>query len=246
MKKSLAFLLLVGITFSGVTLSTQAISESKKGSISVNATEYMEVSPDVAEISFAVQTFDTKSMQKATLDNKNIADKVLAELNKVIDSKNGDYIKTSDFTASPVYSYTGSKKVFDKYSVSNRVIVHTKSIDKVGEMIDKAIIAGATNVDSLTFSASNYEAQCNELVTLASAKAKSRASVIAKAMGTSLDGIENVSMNCSANNYTPRNLYMAKNMMADAAAESASGIGTTISSGSVKINANINASFYVK
>ena len=40
---------------------------------------------------------------------------------------------------------------------------------------------------------------------------------------------------------------MAKNMMADAVAESsAAGTSTSISGGVIKINANVNASFFVK
>ena len=56
---------------------------------------------------------------------------------------NMDYIKTADFSATPIYNYVNKKRVFDKYEVSNTIIVHTKNIDKAGEIIDKAIAAGA-------------------------------------------------------------------------------------------------------
>ena len=166
---------------------------------------------------------------------------------KIINIENGDYIKTTDFSASPVYSYVNSKKIFEKYEVSNRVIVHTKSIDKVGKMIDKSINAGATNVDNLSLSSSNYESQCNNLISVATKKALTRANVIAKALGTVTDGVSNISTSCSTNNYNPPRLYMAKNMIADVAVESAGGNNfTSISNGVVKINANVNASFFVK
>ena len=129
---------------------------------------------------------------------------------------------------------------------SNRVIVHTKSIDKVGKMIDNAIAAGATNVDNLSFSVSNYEAQCNDLISIATQKALTRANVIAKALATSVVGLNNISTSCSTNNYNPPRFYMAKNMIADVAAESSATGATTISNGVVKVNANVNASFYVK
>ena len=178
--------------------------------------------------------------------NKEISDKVFAQLKSMIDIQNGDYIKTSDFSANPVYSYLNSKKNFEKYEVSNRVIVHTKSIDKVGFMIDKAIEAGATNVDNLSFSLSNYESQCNDLIAIATKKAKTRAEVIAQALGTSINGISNISTSCSTNNYNPPRLYMAKNMIADVASESVSAGGVSISNGVVKVNANVNAGFFVK
>lgn len=247
MKKSLIVMTILSLFVASASLSTEAVNnQTSKGSISVNTSADMEIVPDVTEISFAVKTSDIKSMQKATLENKEISDKVFAQLKSMIDLQNGDYIKTSDFTAQPVYSYVNSKKNFEKYEVSNRVIVHTKAIDKVGLMIDKAIAAGATNVDSLSFSVSNYELQCNDLIGLATKKAKTRAEAIAQALGSELVGINNISTSCNTNNYNPPRLYMAKNLISDVAAESTGGLGTSISNGGVKVNANVNASFWVR
>jgi uncharacterized protein YggE len=247
MKKYLAIMSILSLLVVSSSFSTQVFAASdERGIISVNTSANTEFAPDVAEISFAVQTSDIKSMQKATLLNKEISDKVFLQLKSMIDTQNGDYIKTSDFSANPVYSYLNSKKNFEKYEVSNRVIVHTKSIDKVGKMIDSAIEAGATNVDNLSFSLSNYEAQCNDLIRIATQKAKTRAEVIAQTLGNSLNGISNISTSCSTNNYNPPRLYMAKNMIADVASGSASSDSTSISNGVVKVTANINASFFVK
>lgn len=237
---SLVMSMLVGVS------NLSAFADNNKGYISVNTTANTEVVPDVAEISFAVITTDLKSMQKATLLNKEISDKVYAELKTFIDNENGDYIKTSDFSANPIYSYLNSKKIFDRYEVSNRVIVHTKSIDKVGKMIDRAISVGATNVDNLVFSVSNYESQCNELISIAAKKAKNRAEIIAESLSTSIIGINNISSSCSTNNYNQPRLYMAKNMLADVASGVSTPESTTISNGVIKVNASVNASFYVK
>ena len=247
MKKGLVIVAILSLFSISTSLSSQAVmANGDKGIISVNTSADTEIAPDVAEISFAIKTSDTKSMQKATLLNKEISDKVFAQLKSMINVQNGDYIKTADFSASPVYSYQNSKKTFERYEVSNRVIVHTKSIDKVGKMIDNAIETGATNVDNLSFSLSNYEAQCNDLITIATKKAKTRAEVIAQALGTSISGISNISTSCSTNNYNPPRLYMAKNMIADVASESTSVGGVSISNGVVKVNANVNAGFFVK
>lgn len=244
MKKVLVSLLVLGL-FSGCAAFSAAV---ERGYISVDTTANTELAPDVAEISFAVQTTDNKSMQNATKMNKEISDKVFAQLKSMINTEKGDYIKTSDFNAAPVYSYVNSKRTFEKYQVSNRVIVHTKSIENVGKMIDSAISAGATNVDNLSFSVSNYDSQCNELISIATKKANTRANVIAKALGSTLDGVRTFDTSCSANNYHNQRFYMAKNMMADVAEDSAvaSGSGISISDGVIKINANVNATFFVK
>ena len=250
MKKILIAMVVLGL-FAGVgNLTTQAVTSDgtrDKGHISVNTSSDMEIAPDLAEISFAVKTSDTKSMQRATLANKEISDKVYSELKSLINPAIGDYIKTSNFDAQPVYSYNNNKRIFDKYEVSNRVIVHTKSIEKIGKMIDVAISSGATNVDSLSFSLSNYDSQCDELISQAARKANSRANLLAKSMNTYVTGISSVNTSCSANGGSQPRLYMAKNMLSgasDSAAESASGI--SVSSGVIKIYANVNATFYVK
>ncbi len=250
MKKTLIALAVLSLFAGSTTLSSQAVTAERqeRGYISVNTSANTEIAPDVAEISFAVQTSDAKSMQKATNDNKQISDKVFAQLKSMIDTKNGDYIKTADFSASPIYTYTNSKKSFDRYEVSNRVIVHTKSIDKVGKMIDSAIAAGATNVDNLTFSVSNYDTQCNELIKIASQKANDRLAVITSLYNTEADGIRTFDVSCSANSSNSPRLYMAKNMLAAVADGVAAeeGSSTSISNGVVKIYANLNATFFVK
>ena len=232
------------------SVSVQAVSnnnEKERGYISLSTSANTEVTPDVAEISFAIKTSDTKSMQKATVQNKEISDKVLAVLKGSINTSNGDFIKTSDYNASPVYVYNNNKRTLEKYEVSNRVIVHTKSIDKVGNMIDKAIESGATNVNSLNFSVSNYEAQCNSLIESAAKKANTRALIAVKSIGATLDGVRSMDISCSENNSRsyPR-VYMAKNMLgavADGAAETSS---TSISEGVIKVYANVNISYFVK
>lgn len=245
MKKFLISAVIVGLALG--CASVQAISESiERGYISVNTSANAELAPDVAEISIAVKTYDNKSMQKATLQNKEISEQVISTLKSMIDTSKGDYIKTSDFSATPIYSYSGNKRNFDKYQVSNSVVVHTKSIDKIGTMIDKAIALGATDVNSLNFSVSNYEAQCNDLLTLAAKKASARANAVAKTVPTTLAGIRSMDVSCSTSNSSrPQYKMLMANraMMMDS---EAAGSSTSIESGVIKVFANVSATYFVK
>lgn len=230
-------------------ISTQAIATNSnvdRGFISVSTAANAEVAPDIAEVSIAVQTYDSKSMQKATLQNKEISEKVITELKLMINTANGDFIKTTDYNASPVYSYSGNKRILDKYQVSNSVVIHTKSTDKVGAMIDKAIALGATNVNSLSFSVSSYENQCNDLLELASKRAKNRAEAVAKVVPATIAGIRTMDVSCSANNSVRPQYRLMKSNMVDAVGATAESTSTSIESGVVKIYANVNASFFVK
>ncbi len=245
MKKFLISAAIVSLALGCATV--QAISDSiERGYISVNTSANAELAPDVAEISIAVKTYDNKSMQKATLQNKEISEQVIATLKSMIDTSKGDYIKTADFSATPIYSYSGNKRNFDKYQVSNSVVVHTKSIDKIGTMIDKSIALGATDVNSLNFSVSNYEAQCNDLLTLAAKKASARANAVAKTVPTTLSGIRSMDVSCSTSNSSrPQYKMLMANraMMMDS---EAAGSSTTIESGVIKVFANVSATYFVK
>jgi uncharacterized protein YggE len=232
-------------------MTTQAnvpVNGVEKGFISVNTSANAEIIPDIAEISIAVVTSDHKSMQKATLQNKEISDKVISTLKSMINTSNGDYIKTSNFNASPIYIYNGNKKSLDKYQVSNSVVIHTKNVDKVGSMIDKSIELGATNVNSLNFSVSSYESKCNELITIAANRAKERANAALKTVPTTISGVKTMDVSCSENNvYRPQYRMLKSNlMMADGAVAAEAAPQTTIEQGVVKIYANVNASYYVK
>lgn len=247
MKKSLVLVAAVALVLGCV--STQAVTTNngiERGYVSVSSTANSEVTPDVAEFSIAVQTYDSKSMQKATLQNKDTSEKVITALKTMINTSNGDFIKTSDYNASPIYSYTGSKKTLDKYQVSNSIIVRTKSIDKVGAMIDKAIALGATNVNSLAFSVSNYENQCNDLLELASKRARVRAEAAVKTVPAQIAGLRTMDVSCSANNAVRSTYRLLKSNMLDAAGVESETSSTTIESGVVKIYANVNASYFVK
>lgn len=249
MKRLAALFLLLGISTSSIAYAATVTTIPDRGYISVSTTANTEVAPDVAEISIAIETYDTKSMQKATKENKEISDKVYAELKSMINPANGDFIKTADFNATPLYTYSSNnKKTFDKYQVSNSIIVHTKSIQKVGTMIDKAISLGATNINNLTFSVSDYEKQCNDLLSIAAKKAATRVNILAKASNQTLSGIKSMDTNCSTNSSSRvKYRFLAQNMAAmDSAAGATAESSVPIQGRLIKIYANLNASYFVR
>lgn len=227
-------------------------NEIEKGSISVSYTAEKEVAPDTVEVSIAIKTDDKKSMSVAVSKNKEISDKVYDYVKGVITPSNGDYIKTSNYSANPSYVYESGKRIFSKYEVSNNIVVHTKSIDKISTIIDKSLALGATNVDSLNFSLSKKDAECAELLSLATRQAKNRANIIAESAGTSVAGIKNIDASCTLNRHNTipyaRNTMLMKSMSMDGAVAEAFGASPSpqIESGVITVYSNVNATFYVK
>ena len=220
----------------------------KQGVVSVSYTAEKEVSPDTVQISIAVKTTDKASMQNASKQNKEISDKIYNYLKGAINPENNDYIKTSNYSARPVYIYQDRKQVFDKYEVSNNIIVHTKNIDKIAQIIDKSLTLGATNVDSLDFSLSSKDKYCDELLTKATTEVVNRANVVATAAGTSVDGIKSIGTSCSLNqyqavNYARNSLMMAKSAVTE---DSAMGSSSPIEAGVIKVYSTVNGVFRLK
>ena len=218
----------------------------ERGFVSVSTTANTELPPDVVEISIAVQTQDDKSLQKATEENKQISDRVYTELSKMINKDNGDFIKTTNYNASPIYNYKNNKKNLVRYEVSNSIVVHTKAIKDAGKMIDKAISLGATNIDNLNFSISAYDKECDQLLGIAAKKAYTRAGILAASANNTLNGIKSMNGSCSTSSAMPQYRLLAKNISLGASADSAAESSSPIQGGVIKLYANLNASYFVK
>lgn len=242
------FLICLGLFIGTLILlpvSAGSNTDSDKGTVNASYTSEKEVSPDTAEVSIAVKTENARSLSAAITQNKEISDKIYSYLKGVINTSNGDYLKTSNYSANPEYTYNNGKRNFDKYQVSNNIIVHTKDINKISEMIDKSLSLGATNVDSLNFSLSDKDTVCSNLLKEASVKAKSRADLVANSVGSSITGVKSLNTSCSENRSYSRPMYYANKMATLDAAESA-GSSTNIEAGVIKVYATVNADFYLK
>ena len=251
MKKFVSLLLVLGL-FAFSVLPAGALDNSiERGYVSVSYTTEKEVSPDTVEFSISVKTSDKKSMQEASSKNKEITNKVYEYLKANIKPANGDYIKTSNYSASPVYVYVNGRRNFDKYEVSNNIVVHTKSLDKVSTYIDKSIQLGATDVNSLNFTLSNKDSQCAELLSKAGKQVKNRADIVASSVGASVTGVKNIRTSCSVNQrrtnfaYSNMKLMKAAGASMDAAVTEAAPV-TDIEAGNITIYANVDADFYLK
>jgi len=244
-----ALVLIAGIVGFGIAKN----NDNEKGSLSVNTSAEAEIAPDTVELGIAIKTDDKTSLNKAAKENKEKSDKIYAMLQAMINTKDGDYLKTADYNARPVYVYNHEmkKQVLEKYEVANKIIVHTKNIAQLGNIIDKAISLGATNVDDLSFSVSGYEAKCRELIDEAATKAYGRAEMAAKASKTRIVGVQMINAGCSENSVQPvpyrmmtKGVMMMANAMTDALMEPEA--ATPIQSGNLKVFANFSASYWLK
>lgn len=236
-KNFLTALIVLGMTVCCSGL--YAVAEN--GYIDVYLTKTREVVPNKAEIVIGVET-SNKSAKIASDENKKISNNIQLKIKTLIKEDKGDYIKTSNYSLSPRTIYKDGKSIFDKYVAVNTITVYTKDLNAVSKIVDTAVANGATNINDLNFSISDYDDVCTEMMADLAGKAKARAEKLIAPTGSKVKGVKSMDANCSAQGNYPRVMYSMNKMEAGSAAMDS----TPIQKGKVKLNASVNASFFIK
>ncbi len=227
-----------------VALATTAFAATaiEAPTVTVSATAKITVEPDIAYVSLGVRT-ENKSSKTAKQENTELMTKVLAALKKAgVDEKD---IQTSNLSMYTNYSWdnNGNRKLTG-YTVDNTVSVTVRDLDKVGDIVDAAMNAGANQFNNVSFGVEDEEDYYIQALTQATKKAKRRASAIAAASEMTLG--KAVSISSDGANYNPY-VYYAEDAVADEAVKvEGASIGSTINSGTVTVTATINATYGMK
>ncbi|HET8770298.1 MAG TPA: SIMPL domain-containing protein [Gemmatimonadaceae bacterium] len=156
--------------------------------IIASAREQVEISPDRAMLSLAVQT-TAKTAAAAGRENARIQTAVLDTLKKMgIES---EQIRTQGVSVSPQYEYPrdGGRPTIVGYEASNAVQIELRDLTKVGTTIDGGLGAGATRVGGLRFFASNTDEARREAMRLAVESVRMDAEAVARAAGGQLGSL---------------------------------------------------------
>ena len=151
--------------------------------LTVTATGSVSVMPDVAYITAGVMTQRT-DMTDAQSDNKDIMNGLWDALKAA--GLTEDDMRTTDYSAYPMYDYSNGKDVITGYQVTNTVQLTITDIDRVGEFLDIAAENGANTRYSIRFALQDEDAYYNEALADAMANAKGKADAIAQAGGYSI------------------------------------------------------------
>ena len=145
----------------------------------------------------------------------------------------GDAIRTVHYDLQPEFDYAQGKQTLRGYVSRNNIEVRIDAIERVGEILDLAVSAGATSVGSLRFDVKKRDVLGREALTLAVKDARARAEAAAAGAGRAIDRIVKIEDQGAAEPPQPRP-YM---MRAGAAAEAA--VQTPIQPGDVEIRARV-------
>lgn len=195
------------IVFLALTGLSYAKEKPGPSTIEVAGKAKIMVMPNMATVSFAVETSATKAKQ-AVSENAEKTDALLKALRGITAKE--VTIKTSDFKLTPIYDKDNRLRP-KGYRARNSVILETKSIDKLGAFIDEASNAGVSRIGSITFSTDQEEQLRKEAAVRAVRQAKELAAELAKAAGLTIKKIIKLS-------YSPRGSVRPYRMEAMAAA----------------------------
>ncbi len=102
-------------------------------------------------------------------------------------------IQTEHFSVQPVYapagSFSGSQQKLSGFAVTDQVAVTVRQIDKVGDVLDRAITAGANAVGGVQFLHADLSKALDAARAAALADARRKAQLYAQAAGLALGAV---------------------------------------------------------
>jgi uncharacterized protein YggE len=237
-KKTIYILNILFFVFAFNNLSFAHTEQEQKQKLQVSGKGEVMVKPDIAFITVSVET-DAATASEAAQQNANKMQKVLKEVKSTIGKE--DKVTTIGYNLSPRYEYNKTTRQSELigYRASNRLNVETKRINKLGEIIDKSINAGANKVDSLRFGTSKQDDYRREALVKAVQDAKKTAEIVANASGVKLLKILNISPSYHYPIPLRRDFAVAGKMAMESAP-------TPIEAGELTVTANVNMVFEIQ
>ncbi len=182
-----ALLGLLTLSACGAPAAASGTSQEQPHTISVTGNGVAYGKPDIATAQIGVQSRNADPAQAVDDANTKMNAIVTALKGLGIDEKD---IQTTNFSVSAqqdVDPETGKVKDTFTYVVDNTVSVTVRDLSKVGDVLGKAVGAGANSIYGVNFSVSDQSALEAAARDKAMADAKARAEQLAKAAGVTLD-----------------------------------------------------------
>lgn len=204
----------------------------------VNGTGVATMTPDIAYINIGVHTEEATATDAVSKNN--------AQTQQVIDALTAaglaaKDVQTTNFSIYPNTQYDPqtSQKTGTTYVVDNTVYVTVRSLDKLGDLLDAAVKAGANSVNSIQFDVADKSQALKQARDQAVKDAKTQAQELSTAAGLKLGEVQSVSF--YDNIPTPMANSFGKGGGGDAMAAS-----VPISSGQLTLTVTVNMTYEIK
>lgn len=189
----LAGLLILGIAaFLPQAAPAQAAEDNSVRTISVVGRGQLEVKPDTAVITVGVS-----EVRPTPIEAYNALSERINAVSQALMAKGvkEDDIQTSTFQLSPEYNWTQERgQELVGYRATNTLSITTQNLDKVAELIQVAVQAGANDLRGINFSVKNSDKLLEQALKRAVADAKAKAELVAGELGARVARVQSVSV----------------------------------------------------
>ena len=234
---SFAILAVLALVLSacGPTTINQAAPETVR-KLSVSGLGVVYLTPDIVYINIGVNTQRENAAEAVEINKEQTSAVIQAIKDFGVDAKD---IRTTNFSiwSNPQYDEFGQVKG-SNYSVDNTVNVTVRDLDKLGDLLDAAIQAGANSIYSIQFDVEDKTEATKQARAQAVEDAKLEAQELADAAGISLVQIEDINYFESS----PTPYFEGKGGGGGGAASSA----VPIQPGQLAISVTVNVTYSIK
>lgn len=195
--------LAIGLGILGTGYGAHAEQRVSGPHIVVTGEGKVSVAPDIAQVRSGVTTRG-KTVQEAAEANSKVMTAILTALTESrIPQKD---VQTAQLSIQPAYAAPkpGEERRLIGYDVGNHVIVTIRPIDRLGDVLDRMIAAGATEVGNVELLASNPGKALDQARETAVADARRKAEVYARAAGVMLGRVVSIEEGSGLSGPAPR------------------------------------------
>lgn len=236
MKKFTSVLAAALLVFS--VAGTNLAAAAEPNTIAVNGMAEQEVAPDMAYIDVGINV-RADDAETARTQEAQIASQIRRALLGLAITDN-DLQNTSYYLYQEYKVDRNGVRTADKYVLDSSIKVTVKDLDKLSQVIDNVVEAGATNISNITYALSTQNIIQRQLLATAVENARDKAAVVANAGSRTLGNMLSADINSFDGGtivaYGANKLRSTTNLAED-------GVATKLSPGKIKLNARVQVVF---
>lgn len=236
MKKFTSLLAAALLIFS--VAGTNLAAAAEPNTIAVSGMAEQEVAPDMAYIDVGINV-RADDAETARTQEAQIASQIRKALLGLAITDN-DLQNTSYYLYQEYKVDRSGVRTADKYVLDSSIKVTVKDLDKLSQVIDNVVEAGATNISNITYALSTQNIIQRQLLATAVENARDKAAVVANAGSRTLGNMLSADINSFDGGtivaYGANKLRSTTNLAED-------GVATKLSPGKIKLNARVQVVF---
>lgn len=236
MKKFTSVLAAALLVFS--VAGTNLAAAAEPNTIAVSGMAEQKVAPDMAYIDVGINV-RADDAETARTQEAQIASQIRRALLGLAITDN-DLQNTSYYLYQEYKVDRSGVRTADKYVLDSSIKVTVKDLDKLSQVIDNVVEAGATNISNITYALSTQNIIQRQLLATAVENARDKAAVVANAGSRTLGNMLSADINSFDGGtivaYGANKLRSTTNIAED-------GVATKLSPGKIKLNARVQVVF---